>query len=192
MTLIFKLNQTALNSQRVIITGGPGFGKTSVIEELEKRNYPCVHEVSRTIIKEQLEINGDILPWKNLNQFSALLMERRVQQFTDALHQGFVFFDRGIPDIIAYMNQNALEIPQNYKSLLAQHAYFSTVFIVPPWNEIFKNDAERKEDYSTAVDIHEFIISTYQRLGYKTIVLPKVSVKDRADFIINSLFESGN
>ena len=64
--MIFIFNINLLRGQRIVITGGPGFGKTSIIDELESRNFPCQHEVSRTIIKEQLEIGGDILPWKNL------------------------------------------------------------------------------------------------------------------------------
>jgi predicted ATPase len=181
-----------LNNQRVIITGGPGFGKTSIVEELEARKYPCVHEVSRTIIKEQIEIGGEILPWKNLKLFSELLLELRLKQFEETLDQGFTFFDRGIPDIIAYMQKDELTIPTNYISQINKCTYFSTVFIVPPWKEIFKNDAQRVEDYQTAVDIHEYISNTYLNLGYQTVVLPKVSVKERADFILNHLFERGN
>ena len=75
----------------MIISGGPGFGKTSIIDELENRNYNVMHEVSRSIIKEQLESGGDILPWKNLTTFSRLLFERRVKQFENANNSNWIF-----------------------------------------------------------------------------------------------------
>ncbi|WP_279157967.1 AAA family ATPase, partial [Parabacteroides goldsteinii] len=36
-----------------VITGGPGTGKTSLIEELKIVGYQTVKEVARDIIKEQ-------------------------------------------------------------------------------------------------------------------------------------------
>lgn len=181
-----------LQSQRIVITGGPGFGKTSIIDELESRKFICFHEVSRTIIKEQLEQGGEILPWKNLSSFSHMLFESRIQQFHKATANEYNFFDRAIPDIIAYMQKDELEIPGHYLERVKECTYFSTVFIVPPWEEIYKNDAQRMEDYHTAAQLHEFISKTYQGLGYEIVVLPKVSVKERADFILNKLIENSN
>lgn len=173
--------------KKVIISGGPGFGKTSIIDELEKRNYNVMHEVSRSIIKEQLESGGDILPWKNLTTFSRLLFERRVKQFQEAAENKWVFFDRGIPDIVAYMGKDELEIPSSYMLKLEECNYYPLVFIVPPWQEIFKNDAERMENYKTACEINEIIIQTYTNLGYEIEILPKVSIQERTEFILNKI-----
>jgi predicted ATPase len=63
---------------------------------------------------------------------------------------------------------------------------------VPPWKEIYKNDAQRMEDYTTAAQLNDFISETYQDFGYNIVVLPKVSVKERADFILNTLIENSN
>ncbi len=171
----------------MIISGGPGFGKTSIIDELEKRSYNVMHEVSRSIIKEQLESGGDILPWENLTTFSRLLFERRVKQFQEAAENKWVFFDRGIPDIVAYMGKDELEIPSSYMLKLEECNYYPLVFIVPPWQEIFKNDAERMENYKTAFEINEIIIETYSNLGYDIEILPKVSIQERTDFILNKI-----
>jgi predicted ATPase len=181
-----------LRGQRIVITGGPGFGKTSIIEELETRNYTCFHEVSRKIIKEQLENGGDILPWKDLAAFSNILFESRIQQFNQIITNNFAFFDRGIPDIIAYMLKDDLMIPNTFLSKTKECKYYSTVFIVPPWEEIYRNDGQRMEDFKTAAQLHEIISSTYTKLGYEIVVLPKVSVKERADFILNILVENCN
>ncbi len=57
-----------------VLTGGPGSGKTSVLQELERRGYICIPEVARPIIKEQISINGNALPWKNREKYSELML----------------------------------------------------------------------------------------------------------------------
>ncbi|PID68155.1 MAG: hypothetical protein CR968_03115, partial [Flavobacteriia bacterium] len=56
--------------QRYIITGAPGSGKSSLLEALKLRGYHCFDEVSRLIIKEQQQINGQLLPWDDLAGFA--------------------------------------------------------------------------------------------------------------------------
>lgn len=174
-----------MKPKKVIVSGGPGFGKTSIINELEAQNHICMHEVSRSIIKEQLEIGGDILPWKNLSTFSRLIFERRVKQFEEAVENKWVFFDRGLPDIMAYMGKDELEIPSKYIQKIQECSYFPHVFIVPPWKEIYAKDEERKEDFITASELHNYISDTYNNLGYNTVVIPKISVVDRVKFILD-------
>jgi predicted ATPase len=178
--------------KKVIISGGPGFGKTAIIDELESRQFICMPEVSRSIIKEQLVLGGDVLPWKNLEAFSNCLFDKRVIQFEDAPMHQWVFFDRAIHDILAYMDRINLKVPNEFLSKVSGCLYHSDVFIVPPWKEIFRNDDERQEDFETACEIHEYILNTYFKFGYNVIELPKVSVVERADFIINHIGISKN
>ena len=171
--------------KRIVITGGPGFGKTSIINELEKRGYACNHEISRSIIKAQLEKGGDILPWKNLEAFSRIIIEKRIEQFDCSESFEIAFFDRGIPDVIAYMIKANLELPSSYIKSLEEYNYSENIFITPPWNDIFLNDAERFENFEEACEAHFHIEKTYKDLGYKLVELPKISVKERVDFILS-------
>ena len=41
-----------MNTKRIVITGGPGSGKTTLINHIEQLGYPTMHEVSREIINE--------------------------------------------------------------------------------------------------------------------------------------------
>jgi len=175
------------DNRKYVVSGGPGFGKTSIINELEKRGYHSVHEISRSIIKEQLDSGGDVLPWKNLNTFSRLVFERRVIQHSETPHHLHSFFDRGVPDVVAYMVRDELELPEKYVHALSELNYNQFIFLTPPWPEIFINDNERKESFEQACDIHTFIKDTYTNLGYTTFEIPKVNVNDRVDFILTNL-----
>ena len=55
---------------RIVITGAPGTGKTSIINSLKQRGFNCIDEISREIISNQIANGGDALPWKNLTSFS--------------------------------------------------------------------------------------------------------------------------
>jgi predicted ATPase len=44
--------KSMLNALFYTITGGPGSGKTSLINELQKRGYRCMAEVARQLIQE--------------------------------------------------------------------------------------------------------------------------------------------
>ena len=42
------------DSQLVVVSGGPGAGKTTLVDELKRRGFCCVPEVARQIIQEQV------------------------------------------------------------------------------------------------------------------------------------------
>ncbi|MBL0049527.1 MAG: AAA family ATPase [Bacteroidetes bacterium] len=175
------------NNLRYIISGGPGFGKTSIIHELENRNFKSIHEISRSIIKDQLEKGGTILPWKDLAAFSGLVFEQRLQQHSQLLDENIHFYDRGIVDVLAYLIKDNLPIPPNYIKAAQVNHYNQLVFLTPPWKEIYLIDNERKEDFSNAEQIHNLIESTYQQLGYQTLNIPMMEVNKRVDFILNTI-----
>lgn len=58
-----------------IITGGPGAGKTTLINALQKKGFKIVTEDARRIIKEEILIDGNGLPWKNKVFYAQLMAE---------------------------------------------------------------------------------------------------------------------
>lgn len=48
-------------SRFTIITGGPGSGKSTLIEELRRRGFSATEEAGRAIIKDQVLIGGRAL-----------------------------------------------------------------------------------------------------------------------------------
>lgn len=167
----------------VVISGCSGGGKSTLLSELESRGYAVVLEPGRQIVKEQIAINGDALPWTNLEKFLDLALSRYIYQFNSQKEQQLVFFDRGIIDAL----QLDYTQPEYFQRAAKIFRYNRLVFLVPPWEEIFQNDPERKHDFESAKkEFHELLIK-YKNFGYETVLIPKLPVKERADFILEKL-----
>jgi len=175
-----------LNTKRIVITGGPGTGKTSIINELTKRGYLCSEEVSRQIILEAQKKGIEQLFLTDPLLFSQMLLEGRIKQFTDAesLNESFTFIDRGIPDIVAYMNYIGSEYPEPFVKACKNYIY-DHVFILAPWQDIYKSDNERYESFDQALLIHDCLLDTYTTYGYELHDVPFDTITKRADFILN-------
>jgi predicted ATPase len=174
--------------KKIVLTGGPSTGKSTVLEELINRNYNCMTEISREVTLnarkngvEQLFLTKPLL-------FSELLIEGRINQYIEAEKQNFelVFFDRGIPDVHAYMNYISIDYPSSYikKSNIYRYNY---IFLMPPWEEIYISDNERYENFEQALAIHNHLERTYKKLNYNVIEVPFGTVTQRADFILETI-----
>lgn len=173
---------------RIIITGGPGFGKTSLIQVLAEKGYTVFHEVSREIMDHQKATNGQQLPWLDHDGFHSLVFKGRLTQWEEAkTYTGNVFFDRGLPDSIAYLLKDGLIPDEKDIETVKTHPYFPLVFITPPWEEIYQLDKQRWEDYAHATQVHEALVSYYTSLGYEIVLLPKISIKERIELILSRL-----
>ncbi|QWG09230.1 AAA family ATPase [Flammeovirga kamogawensis] len=176
------------NSNFYVITGGPGVGKTTLLTELQNRNYSVVPEIARKLIKEQQENNGKALPWKDQNLYKKVMFDRSVSSFeqTEEIVNGneITFFDRGFLDTICYARLINSDVDEQMEIYAKNWRYNKHVFVLPPWKDIYKTDNERKQDWKEAVLTFEKMCETYANYGYNIIETPKLSVNERADFII--------
>lgn len=171
-----------------VITGGPGVGKTTLLEQLQQRGYRCVPEVAREIIREQITRNGDALPWGNIPAYTRLMLTRSVDSYRENIpEEGILFFDRGIPDTLAYTHLTRQTIFPELQQASARYLYNSQVFILPPWAEIYHTDTERKQTYQEAVDTYNIMYSTYESLGYTLTIVPKATPEERAEFVLQQI-----
>jgi len=172
--------------QKIVITGGPGTGKSTIIDELIKRHFMCMTEISREITLNARKNGTDQLFLTKPLLFSELLLEGRVNQYIESekKDEDIVFFDRGIPDVHAYMNYISIDYPKTYltKSNLYKYDY---IFLMPPWEEIYISDNERYENFEQALAIHNHLERTYKELNYTIIEVPTGTINERTDFILN-------
>lgn len=174
--------------KKIVITGGPGTGKSSLIDELINQNYFCMPEISRKVTLDARKNGIEQLFLKNPLLFSQLLLNEREQQFLKATKENseLVFFDRGIPDIHGYMNYLGVDYPDVYVDKSLKYRY-SSVFITPPWQEIYQSDNERYETYEQSLAIHNHLKKTYLDLEYFIVNVPKGNIKERVQFVLKSI-----
>ena len=177
-----------MNTKKIVITGGPGTGKSAIISELLGRGHNCMLEISRQITRDA-RLNGtDQLFLTNPLLFSELLLEGRIKQYIQAnnLDSELVFMDRGIPDVLAYMDYIGDTYPKEFIDTCKNHVY-DHVFILSPWQEIYTSDNERYENFEQAVKIHHHLLNTYEKYEYNLIDVPFERVEKRTDHILDMI-----
>jgi len=176
-----------LKENYFIITGGPGMGKTSIIEALQVEGYTIVPESGRDIIRQQVANNGHALPWADRAAFAELMFRQALADYRQHnTIKELVFFDRGIADTIGYLQLCDLPVLEEMKTMAQTLRSNNKVFITPPWAEIFGQDTERKQSFEEAVQTYEMMKKVYTGLGYTLITLPKASVPERARVILEN------
>ena len=177
-----------MNTRRIVITGGPGTGKSSIIDELKVRGHICFDEISRQVTLEARKNGVEQLFLTQPLLFSQLLLGGRTKQFKDAgaYPNETVFLDRGLPDVLAYMDSFGTDYPEEFVNICHKNTY-DIVFILPPWRKIFKSDSVRYETFEQSLLIHEHLLKIYKKFNYHLIAIPFDTVEKRVDFIIDSL-----
>lgn len=177
-----------MNSRKIVITGGPSTGKTSIIKKLKDRGYYCLDEISRQVTLEAREEGIEHLFLSDPLLFSQKLLEGRIAQFKRAEQypENLVFLDRGIPDVLAYMDFVGSQYPQNFNQACLDYRY-DVVFLLAPWQEIFISDEVRYENFEEAKQIHLDLKECYIKFGYNLLDVPFANVDKRVDHILNAL-----
>lgn len=163
-------------ARKFVVTGGPGNGKTSVIEKLSK-DFIVFPEVAREILKNKeycLDVQYEI--------FVGQVKQNKESNLVD----GNVFFDRGIPDSLAYFRYNQFVILEELLINSSQkNTNYEGVFVldlIP-----YVKDRIRIESNEEARRIHYILHETYKYLGYQIIKVPFMSIEERVDFILDKI-----
>lgn len=170
-----------------IITGAPGTGKSTIIESLKDLGLPVFEEIARKVIAQEVTKGTDHLPWANVEEFSKIVLSQMLAQKEQHENLSKSFLDRGIPDIIGYLHHSDKTPDPMYEAYLKEFNYNKKVFFTPIWEEIYRNDNERIETISQAHQISDTLYNTYQSLGFNIILVPKISIKERVDFILSEV-----
>jgi predicted ATPase len=174
-----------MSSSFFVVTGGPGSGKSTLIEALAKVGVATMPEAGRAIIRDQAAIGGNALPWADRMAFAELMLEWEMRSYREAQAlAGPVVFDRGIPDTVGYLRLCGLPTPAHFERAAEVFRYSAGVFIAPHWPEIYAPDAERKQTSEEAEATYRAVAEAYGWAGYELVELPKVSVEERVEFVL--------
>lgn len=138
-------------NRSVLMSGCSGGGKSTLLQELVARGHAVVEEPGRRIVKQELEGDGAALSWVDMVAFGRRAIEMAIADHAAACEQtGWMFFDRGLVDAAAALQHLTGE--PILEKLSVAHRCHQTVFLTPPWPEIYTTDPERRHGFDEAVD----------------------------------------
>lgn len=117
-----------------------------------------------------------------LRRCAAVALADRIS--VDSLYD-WVFFDRSLIDAATGLQHLTGE--SALTTLGQLHCYHHRAFLPPPWSEIYVTDSGRRHNQVFALAEYSRLLNAYPSLGYEVFILPKVSVAEPADFILNVL-----
>ncbi len=167
-----------------ILTGAPCSGKTSVINELARRGFGVVHEVARAHIEMQLAAGCSLDQIRHDEAaFEQLILDKKAAIEKNLPPGGMIFFDRAVPDSIAYFRLAGLD--PSAPIALSRRFRYRKIFLLERLPA--RKDAVRKEDDRTARTIETLLVECYGELGYPLVRIPVSTVPGRADQILEHL-----
>jgi len=179
-------NTEAKFNPRFVITGGPGAGKTTILDALSQRAYVYVGESARDIIRGRLA--RGLSPRPPLAEFGFDILQRDIDRYRNTpVTDQPVFFDRGIVDALGILDEQRAITPAEAEEYVRSFPYNETVLLVPPWEEIYRTDAERDQTFAESVQVFEKLRALYSRWGYRTIEVPRETIDQRVNFILQTV-----
>src|SRR5712664_1469554 len=173
--------------RRIVMTGGPGAGKSTPLLALEARGYTIVGDSARAIIHDRRR--RGLSPRPNTYEFVHETLRMDIENFVHhAATPGYVFFERTVLDALCGLDRVAPLSESELSMWLSKYQYCSKVFVLPPWKAIYRNDDERDHTFEHAESVYRIVKKWYRRLDrYQVIEVPKVSVADRCTYVLQAL-----
>lgn len=172
----------------IVLSGGPGAGKTSLLQALAGLGYLTVTESGRAVIRQQRALAGDALPWRNRQAFAAAMLDRDRRQYRRYSRRGGpVFFDRGVVDVLGYARLERLRESATLRWAARRYRYAPEVLMLPPWPDIYRHDQERKQTLAEAERTFQVLWDTYHDQGYRPLLVPRGTIRERRDWVLSHL-----
>ena len=175
-----------------ILTGTPGSGKTSVINELASLGHSVIHEAATDIIIDQQQKKNSE-PWKAplfIDLIIDLQQKRQINLSSASSPTTIHFYDRS--PFCTYALSEYLKFPPSLKLLNeiarieSSQTYMKQIFFMQNLGDCTPTDA-RKISYEESLIFEEIHRKIYTQFGYEIIEIPFMSVEKRAHFIMDYL-----
>jgi predicted ATPase len=170
----------------VVFAGTPGGGKTTVLHALQLRGYAVVADSARAIIQSRRSSSVSSRPAPL--EFAQTILHHDIQQYGQhASKSGLVFFERGVVDALGMLNEIGVLPHSELQAFLLAYPYHRQVFLFPPWEAIYANDAERDQTFVEAARVYRGASEWYQRCGHEVVDVPRLGVAERCTYILQAL-----
>lgn len=166
-----------------VLAGPPGAGKTTLLKALSG-HVATVPEYARRVLAKERASGGRATGDQDAALFVQRMLETAISDYDAA--NGLTVFDRGLPDLLAFCAHYGFD-DADIRAQVASHRYAPQVFFLPAWEEIYETDDERKLDFEGARQFGSLIRKAYLSSNYQLVELPKGTVADRANLILDTI-----
>ncbi len=182
-----------MTAQKNVLTGGPGVGKSTIIELLGKDRWQSIYligEAATYIIERELakEKRGEKakLPWTDRDGFQREVLGTQLEwEESIPSYAKIAIQDRGRIDGLAYYHAEGLKAPRELEEA-ARNANYHKIFLLEPL-ERHERSTFRREEKEFAERLHKQIQVEYIKLGYELIPIPRGTPEERTRKILEQI-----
>ncbi len=172
-------------ARHAVLTGAPGAGKTTLLEAAARAGFATSREVARTLLQAP---GGMKLRETDPLAFAEAMLDAHLREYELMEgRRGPVIFDRGLPDVVGFLDVSGLPIPGAIDTACRNVRYIGPIFRAPAWRDIYRQDSERIQDWAGAVASDEAVTAAWRRYGYKMTTLPLAPVDERLALLREAL-----
>lgn len=168
-----------------VITGGPGSGKTTTVDLLQKRGYKTTIENARHYLETQRASGKTVEEIRaNQREFQLGVLRMQIEQESSLSPDDIVFLDRAIPDARAYYR--FLDLPEDpILTEAIRTVSYKKIFLLDCLPLV--NDYARRENEAGQKKIHRLLTEVYESLPFPVIKVPILPAEERVDFVLANL-----
>jgi predicted ATPase len=172
--------------KRLILSGAPGSGKTSILQALVASGHAAVAEAATDVMAERLAL-GDAEPWTSplfIERIAALQRQRREAPVrpgvTVQIHDRSAVCTLSLARYLGHPVPPLLE--QEVARITGDGFFDRRVFFVRPLGFI-QPTAVRRISYAESLAFERIHEDEYRRLGFDLVDVPAGTVAERAEAI---------
>lgn len=186
------------NLKKIVFSGGPGVGKTTILNEIKKLGYTVRNEVFTEIFSKanQEDRFDDLFENKKklISDLIFLQLEKEKIDFRPKMN--LLFLDRGMHDILGFSEQIENKIDAKELFLIKNQNYDLCVMPEPLKSEFYEQNLVRRQDYQESLDHHRKCIDFYKSY-FKSknmnpenhmIFIPDGNIEFRVQFALKYIF----
>ena len=179
---------TLYSYRRIILTGGPGVGKSTVISMLNNQGYQVSPEAYETLYNK---LGDETIAAMDASLFRNMLMEGQLKIEKNLIPAQPAFLDRSTLDVIFYGQYFGIPVSPKLAQDAQNNRYDAVLFLEELPKEHYQKSKFRTESSEESHTIHEFLKQKYQQkakeLNIPFIAIPYAAPEQRVQRILDAL-----
>lgn len=198
-------HKKTVSLKKVVLTGGPGVGKTSIIKHLRELKYEVRDEVFTQLFAQAQKENRFDEHFLHSRELIHDLVSFQRELESQPSQSDLLFLDRSLIDIWGFAKGMGIT-PFEEDQIELENSHYDLIFVIDPLPEkYYDQNLIRRQNYPESLEHHLAGVQRYvQYLEFKgrdpktcLIRVPfreldlKASVMERSQFILSKIVKQG-